>query len=265
MVMALVAVFGALNWSAGRTVLTSEEALVRGNLALEDRVAERTAALAASEESMQLFVATASHDLRTPLASALGFAELLEQPGPELSDQQRAEFVAAILRATRQASRLVDDLLTLSKIQAHRVEVRPEWVALRPAIDTAVEKSAPDATVTCDEGIAVWVDPHHLHRMLVNYLSNAVRYGAPPIEVSVAPAEERIEIRVSDAGDGVPPDFLDRLFTSFARASHVKPEGTGLGLSIVKGLAEANQGEVFYQPRPTGGSCFGLRLERASS
>lgn len=220
------------------------------------------AALERANESMRLFVATASHDLRTPLASALGFAELLNQPEAELSAPQRAEFVAAIVAATRRMSRLVDDLLTVSKIQANRVEVRPERVVLGPAIAAVVAESAPDATVTGDDQVTARVDPDHLHRMLTNYLSNAVRYGAPPIEVSVAGAGERIEIRVLDAGQGVPPEFVDRLFNSFARASHGKPGGTGLGLSIVKGLAEANRGEAFYHPRPSGGSCFGLRLER---
>lgn len=96
----------------------------------------------------------------------------------------------------------------------------------------------------------------------MNYLSNAVRYGAPPVEVSVATAGDRIEISVTDSGDGVPAEFVDRLFTSFARAQQAGRDGTGLGLSIVQGLAEANGGQVFYEPRATGGSCFGLRLAR---
>jgi PAS domain S-box-containing protein len=213
-------------------------------------------------EAMRMFVATASHDLRTPLASLLGFAQLLEAGGKELSIEQRAECVSAIHRAARQASRLVDDLLTLSKFEAGRLDVRSERVALRPAIAAAVEECAPGAAVTCGDGIAVWVDPDHLRRMLVNYLSNAVQYGAPPVEVSVADAGDGIEIRVSDSGSGVPPDLVDRLFTSFARAQHANRDSTGLGLSIVKGLAEANGGQVFYEPRATGGSCFGLRLVR---
>lgn len=211
--------------------------------------------------SMRLFVATASHDLRSSLATILGFAESLERDGMELSDQQRAQSASAILRSARQALRLVDDLLMLSKLESGGLDVRPERVVLRSALDAAVKESAPDATVTCDEEIAVWADPDHLHRMLVNYLSNAVRYGAPPVEVSVA-AGDRIEIRVLDSGDGVPADFVDKLFTSFARADHVKREASGLGLSIVKGLAKANGGEVFYETRATGGSCFGLRLVR---
>src|SRR5581483_4972958 len=94
----------------------------------------RAVALERANEAMRMFVATASHDLRTPLATALGFAELLQQQGAELSGQDRAECLGAVLRSIRQATRLVEDLLTLSKIQAGRVEVRPDRVVLRPAI-----------------------------------------------------------------------------------------------------------------------------------
>lgn len=221
---------------------------------------EAEADLRRVNQAMKTFVATASHDLRTPLTTVLGFAKLLETRGGELNDQQRSEFGSAIHRAAQQASRLVDDLLTLSKIEARGLDVRHERVALHPALRQAVEECSPGATVSCDDATTVWVDPDHLHRMLANYLSNAVRYGAPPVEVSTREVGDNVEIRVSDRGDGVPAEFVDRLFTSFARGRETSPDGTGLGLSIVKGLAEANGGDAFYEPRAVGGACFGVRL-----
>jgi PAS domain S-box-containing protein len=212
-------------------------------------------------QAMQEFVATASHDLRTPLTSVLGFARTLQDVGEKLSDEDRQECIAAILRGARHATRLVDDLLTLSQLRAGVMTARPEQVRAAEVAATAVAESRVPASVEIDPELVVPVDPHHFERILVNYLTNAGRYGRPPVRVTaeIEPAGGGVHVRVCDAGDGVPEEFESRLFTTFARADPASGQGTGLGLSIIRGLALANGGDVTYE-RSAEGCCFGVRL-----
>lgn len=228
----------------------------------EQRRAERERA--AAYEAMRMFVATASHDLRTPLTVVLGYARLLQRHGDRVSEERRSEALAEVLQSAQQASRLVQDLLTLSQIQAGAVSARRTHVQVAELARRARDAAAGAATIAVDDALTAVVDVDHLERILVNYLSNAQRYGAPPIEVVAAVSGASIDIRVCDAGPGVPEDFRDRLFTTFARANPQLGEGTGLGLSIVKGLAEANGGRAFYERHPEGGSCFGITLPAAA-
>jgi len=221
--------------------------------------------LEATNQAMREFVATASHDLRTPLTAVLGFGRFLEEHGETLGADQRREHLGAILRSAELASRLVDDLLTLSQIQAGAVAIRPERVQLALAAREARAETGSSATITVDDDLAVQVDPTHLERMLVNYLTNADRYGTPPVQIVATRQGGTVTVRVCDAGPGVPDGFAPRLFTSFARANPGAGKGTGLGLSIVKGLAAANGGDVFYETSEDLGSCFGLTLPAATS
>lgn len=106
---------------------------------------------------------------------------------------------------------------------------------------------------------------NHLQRILCNLLSNADKYGQPPIRLDAAICGESVEVRVCDAGEGPPDEFVSSMFEPFTRAerSRVKP-GTGLGLSIVKGLAEANQGSVRYERDTRQGACFAVAIPWSS-
>ncbi len=221
------------------------------------RRAERE--LAATNQAMREFVATASHDLRTPLASILGFARHLTEHGNEVTDAQRSDALRAIRRGAQHASHLVDDLLTLSQIQAGALTARSEPVMVAAAVREAKVRSGSSAHIEIDERLTVHADPDHLERILVNYLTNAERYGAEPVRVTAEGDEEHVVIQVIDVGAGVPEAFVERMFESFSRADPSASEGTGLGLSIVRGLALANGGEAFYERR-TPGSCFAIRL-----
>lgn len=211
-------------------------------------------------ESMREFVATASHDLRTPVATILGFAQTLSNAGASLSADQRQEFSDAILRGATRASRLVDDLLTLSQIQAGVVSSHVEAVDIADTAAEAVEMSGVTASRSVEAGLTAQVDRHHLERMLTNLLQNAARHGRPPVSVRAVRLGDAVEIRVTDAGPGVPENFRPRLFDRFARASTTAVEGTGLGLSIVRGLAAAHGGDAFYTTSDAGGAEFGIRL-----
>lgn len=219
---------------------------------------------AATNQAMREFVATASHDLRTPLASVLGFARFLTENNDKIDDAKRLDVVRAIARGAQHASRLVDDLLTLSQIQAGALAARTEDVSVAAATREAVARAASSAAIDVDEDLIARADSDHVERILVNYLTNAQRYGSDPVEVVAERVGETIVVTVRDEGPGVPEHFVDRLFTSFARADPSASEGTGLGLSIVRGLAMANGGEAFYEPGAPAGARFSVCLIAAS-
>ncbi|HYO18207.1 MAG TPA: ATP-binding protein [Dermatophilaceae bacterium] len=213
-------------------------------------------------EAMRNFIATAAHDLRSPLASMVGFSSLLAKNWATLSEEKRLKFVTTIDRQTHKLTWLVNDLLTLSSIEGGALNTQPELVVVTEAITQCLAASGRDTTsvsVTCSPDLVVRVDPLHLGRMIDNYLQNAVKYGEPPVRIEAAPRGDMVEIRVVDHGPGVPPEFEPKLFAKFARAdipSMRDKKGTGLGLSIVRGLAEANGGQADYQRNVPQGSCF---------
>jgi signal transduction histidine kinase len=213
-------------------------------------------------EAMRSFIATAAHDLRSPLASMVGFSSLLTKNWATLSEEKRLKFVTTIDRQTHNLTWLVNDLLTLSSIEGGALNTQPEMVVVAEAITACLTASGRDTTnvsVTCSPDLLVWVDPLHLGRMIDNYLQNAYKYGEPPVRIEAAPHDDMVEIRVVDHGAGVPPEFEPKLFAKFARAdipSTRDKKGTGLGLSIVQGLAEANGGQAGYQRNMPRGSCF---------
>jgi PAS domain S-box-containing protein len=224
-----------------------------------ERTAEREAV--AARAAMRDFVATASHDLRSPLAAVLGFAQLLTDNSDQLGPERRQTCIDAIARGAQQAARLVDDLVTLSHIDAGAVPTRPEPVAVVDVARQAVEDAAIDAAVDIADGVHAHVDPEHLRRILVNLLVNADRFGAPPVVVTARRAGVDVEVRVEDGGPGVPGALVDRLFTTSARSDESDRRGAGMGLRIVQGLAAANGGQAFYDGRT--GSCFGIVIAGA--
>ena len=246
-------------------VSTTGDSSVRHVLAVvRDVTAEREVErrLQRTNDAMRDFVATASHDLRAPLTSVLGFARTIRDHGDLLGDEDRAASVDAIVRGAEHATRLVDDLLTLSQLQAGVLVTMATTVEVAAAAAEAVRQSGVAASTSgVASGLAVFVDGLHLERILVNFLVNAGRYGRPPVRVTADGEADgsAVVVRVWDAGDGVPDGFVPRLFTPFARADPSRRDGTGLGLSIVRGLAEANGGEVSYE-RIEGSSAFGVRL-----
>jgi signal transduction histidine kinase len=216
------------------------------------------------------FVAIASHELRTPLTSISGFARVLVSRWEGIPDAERLSHTERIASQARRLDRLVEDLLSVSRIDAGVVVANPEELDIGHAVATAVAEGASaggDVRVTCDgdDGTAVIADPDHLHQMLLNYLTNARKYGADPIEIEAVCADDWVDVRVLDRGPGVPPDFVPRLFDRFTRVEGNSggERGAGLGLAIVDGLAQANGGRAWYQPNIPQGSCFVLRLRRA--
>jgi PAS domain S-box-containing protein len=225
---------------------------------------ERNEQLREADELKSHFVAVASHELRTPLTSVLGYASTLLRFWHRLTDDQRQSQVAIIEEQGQRLGRLVDDLLTMSRIDAGVLETRPEDVDLIEAVAKVVDAfpdRAPEIGLRVPDELQVRADPGHLAQILTNYVSNALRYGASPIEVEASLRDDWVEVRVRDHGEGVPAEFQGRLFEKFAQGppSH-GVGGTGLGLSIVRGLAQAQGGDAWYERNEPRGSCFAIRL-----
>ncbi|MDQ4005077.1 MAG: HAMP domain-containing histidine kinase, partial [Actinomycetota bacterium] len=228
-----------------------------------DELRQANQELLEADEMKTHFVAVASHELRTPLTAVLGFARTLRSHWERLPDHERKEQIAHIEDQAARLSRLVDQLLTMSGIDAGAVEVRAEAVHLPVAVEKAVAAvGAADVVDVAEvDGAHVTADPDHLQRILVNYLANALRHGEPPIRISSRARDGWVEVVVEDRGPGVPAEFVPRLFQKFAQARGTEG-GTGLGLSIVRGLAQAQGGDVWYEPA-TPGARFGVRLRSA--
>ena len=240
---------------------------VNGALDIERiRVEQAIAELQVVNEAIRGFIAVAAHDLRSPLVSIVGFSALLNERWETFSEENRRKFVASIDRQSQNLSRLVDALFTPASIEGGGLSTSPELVVLGESIDRCLELGSGDTAsvaVSCSPDLIVRVDPHHLGRILDNYVQNAFKYGEPPVRIEATREGDMVAVRVRDHGPGVPPEFVSRLFSKFARAATPAAKaqkGTGLGLSIVRGLALANGGQVRYEPNVPKGSCFVVEL-----
>jgi signal transduction histidine kinase len=224
--------------------------------------------LQAANQTMKDFVAIASHDLRGPVSAILGFASTMLQHWDSFEDRVKQDYLTIIERRSKYLTRMLDSLLTVSRIEAGAIEVHRETIDVTAAVAEVLEEfedRAEQVEIRCPDSLKCLADPDHLHRILVNYISNAFKYGKPPVEVVATDTGEWVELEVRDRGNGIPQEFAPRLFHKFARAetdeSHTE-RGSGLGLSIVSGLAQANQGEAWYETNRPKGSTFGVRLPK---
>jgi signal transduction histidine kinase len=232
------------------------------NLALE-RARLITELERANEELRQAdtmknqFLSMVSHELRTPLTSICGFTETLLGHWEELPDEERRHYVEVVERQGRHQQRLVDDLLITTQLVSGRLRVAPTWVTLKEAVEAAVQEVAlpPDTVEVEVDDVRAWADPFHVGQILTNLLSNARKYGRPPIAVRGHTTDETVLVEVVDAGPGVPPAFVPHLFEPFRQAlpGDARPSGgAGLGLAIVRQLANLNDGDIAYEPRGQG-------------
>lgn len=205
-------------------------------------------------------IATTAHEIRGPVTVIAGAAETLDRPdGETLDTDDVAELTSAMARQARILDDLTSDLLAAAQGQFGTLTL--DAAEVRPAdVIATVLTGRYDAGLVVTDDRRVRADPRRLEQMLTNLLSNARKYGRPPIDVHVRPAGERVAIDVVDHGDGVPEQFRERLFQEFARADSAPAAGTGLGLHVVRTLAEAHGGSASYAPRPDGGAVFTIEL-----
>jgi len=222
--------------------------------------AERTEALREADRLKDALLASASHDLRTPLTTIKALAHDLADTGDERA--------VTIEEEADRLNRLVADLLDLSRLNAGALSITPELVAADDLVGAALQRVAPSLG---SRALVAGIDPAEpllvgrldfvqSLRVLVNLLENAHKYSPPdqPIEIDARRVGDRLVFRVMDRGPGIPPEEVERIFEPFRQATGAQPDvgGTGLGLSIARRLAEAQGGMVWYEPRPFAGSAF---------
>lgn len=214
-------------------------------------------------ELQREFVSLAAHELRTPAATVYGLAATLahRQLAPEMVEQLQQ----TLHEQAERMSRLVEQLLDMSRLDAAAIRVDPEPLALRSELqhivhatalgrEHLVEIDAPDTTVVADRAV--------LERVIGNLLTNALRYGAEPIRIVAHETESQLCISVRDSGTGIDPDFVPQLFDRFQRSDAARQSGTGagLGLSIARLYARAHGGDLVYEPEGDSGARFDLVL-----
>jgi PAS domain S-box-containing protein len=269
------------------------------NESLERRVAERTAALeaanaailasaveleAARDEALAsttakaTFLANISHEVRTPMAAVLGYADMLLNPDLDRADRDQA--LQAIRRNAAHLLQVINDVLDLSKIEAGRMEL--EWIRYSPwqllhEVISTVRLHADEKGISLEirpigrlPALAV-IDPTRIRQILMNLVSNAIKFSEPGERVTLRiqvrpPISGRIHclaIDVEDRGIGMTPAQIDQLFTPFQQADSSttrKFGGTGLGLSITRRLTEAMGGDITVQSLYGRGSCFTVTI-----
>jgi two-component system phosphate regulon sensor histidine kinase PhoR len=222
-------------------------------------------------------VANVSHELRTPLTAIRGYAETLKEGG--LSNPERAaEFVAIIYRHAERLSRLLDDLLELSRLEAGARPMRKDVFALGPIVSRALDLVRPKASsrqvtlsVEMTEEPEILGDSEALEQILVNLLDNAVKYtpkGGSVVLRTQRSKPDRWRVAVEDSGIGIEPTHLGRVFERFYRVDAGRSRemgGTGLGLAIVKHLSQAMGGRVGVSSELGSGSTFWVEMPAASA
>lgn len=223
------------------------------------------------------FVLTASHELRSPLTSVLGFAEILHMQRDQLPPAQ-VETVEIILDNTRHLVRLLNDLLDLARSDAGQLQINPEPTDLGPLVDgacrsmlAATEAKEQQLVWSISPGLpAVMAEPDRIRQILANLLTNANEYcpSGAKIEVLVAPDPDGggVQVSVVDNGPGIPTEQLDQIFERFTRGDAGLTQrvgGTGLGLAISKSLIELHGGSIRAEQTPGGGASFHFVLPEA--
>ncbi|MGP6089550.1 ATP-binding protein [Antarctobacter jejuensis] len=261
-----------------RELFGAYEALKAQAAALELMVTERTAELEAAKTTAESanaaksgFLAMISHEIRTPLNGVLGMATALTES--ELPTEQH-EMAEVIQSCGLSLLELLNDLLDLSKIEAHKMEVEKRDFDLDALCREVEQVYGPKAvsqgltlTVTQAKGVGgrLRSDPTRLRQVITNLVSNALKFTARGgVNVDLSRDGPILEIRVSDTGPGVPPEKRARLFEAFTQADASitrKFGGTGLGLTISRRVCRLLGGDLIYQEAPGGGACFVARLQ----
>lgn len=191
------------------------------------------------------FVATIAHDLRMPLTVFKGVSQMLRHRRDDISSEQVDEMLSSVERQANRLSRLADDLLDAARMEGDHFSLFPEECDVAAVVAATVADLDEPVTVDLEPGLRLIADPARLERVLWNLLSNAEKYGKPPLEVTGTTSGASVVIGVRDHGSGVAEEQVSRLFGEFSGSDD--PASVGLGLAIVWQLVAAHGGEVRYE------------------
>lgn len=231
------------------------------------RIAEENYEKSQREELRQQFTANVSHELKTPLTSISGFAEILKQGGTD--DQTTRDFAGTIFDESQRMIALVNDIIKLSKLDEKSISMEKEIISLREITRDAMEIIMPMAekknvsmNISGDSGYINGVRPV-IYEMIYNLIDNAVKYnkegGIVCIKIETLNDSHRVVLSVQDNGIGIPENEKDRIFERFYRVDKSRSKilgGTGLGLSIVKHAAKYHNASILVKSREGDGSTF---------
>ena len=220
------------------------------------------------------FVSNVSHELRTPLTLIKGSVENMLDGLTGALNEKQIRYLVRIKSNTDRLSRLINDLLDLSRIESGRVEVRPTRLPLTALAEEVAEHLKPLATeklirieVPCpDPSATAWADRDKVTQVLVNLIGNAVKFTPPEGKVTVAiekNGHEYVQIAVADTGPGILPEEMNKIFAKFYQLANIdkqKPKGSGLGLAISKALVEMQGGKIWVESEMGRGSTFYFSL-----
>jgi two-component system, OmpR family, sensor histidine kinase KdpD len=265
----------------GRTLAAADQRVLRAftdyaAVALEQQrlaaVAEAARPIAEADRMRTALLTAVSHDLRTPLASAKAAVTSLRSPDVTWNAADREELLATADKSLDKLTRLVGNLLEMSRLQAGALSVFCRPTALDEVVAAALDDLGPasrDVIVDIPDSVPeVEADPGILERVIVNLTSNALRYspaGKPPL-VAASVLGGRVELRVVDRGPGIPAADRDRIFVPFQRLGDTdNTTGVGLGLALSRGLIEAMHGTLEPEETPGGGLTMIISLPAAEA
>ena len=220
---------------------------------------------ARAERSRADLVSTVAHELRSPLTSVKGFTATLLAKWPKFTDDQKLVMLETVNADADRVTRLITELLDVSRIESGRIEVHRELVNIpeqaKKVVAGRVAAGDPEDRFRLEaaDGLPeTWLDADKIFQILGNLIENAVRHGAGTVTIMVEPARTDeapgVAVSVRDQGQGIAPELAPRVFRQFWRVK--RRGGAGLGLFIVKGLVEAHGGTIAVQQAPGGGAEF---------
>jgi signal transduction histidine kinase len=222
---------------------------------------------ASGERSGIAIISTVAHELRSPLTSVKGYTSLMLSRWDRLKDEQKLTMLEQVHHDADRVTRLVTELLDISRLETGRLVLRRRMVDLTALADSVLEKVAMvipelDCRVTFAGDVPhVYADPDKVEQVLTNLVENAAKYGSPKgMQITGSLEGDLVCVTVRDTGEGIPADDLPRVFTKFFRRDHGRPTGTGLGLWISQGLVEAHGGQLTATSEPGAGSTFRFTL-----
>jgi len=232
----------------------------------------------AAEQMRVDFVANASHELRTPLSTLIGYTETLRERAEEIDPATRERFLSVVHEEARRMQRVVEDLISLSRIEAEKFTAPTDAVPLAPIIVHAIDSAKRMAdergsALFCniESGLPeIAADRSQILQLLDNLVTNALRYGEPgtPVTISAHSEGPMVHLSVRDEGEGIAPKHIARVTERFYRVDTSRSRslgGTGLGLSIVKHIVERHRGRLNIESELGRGTCVHVLLPVAVS
>ena len=212
-------------------------------------------------------ISTVSHELRSPLTSVKGYTSLLLNRWDRLGEDQKRMMLEQVHHDADRVTRLVTELLDISRLESGRLVLRRQMVDLLPLVTGVLEKvrmmeNRLVATVDFPEDFPqVYADPDKIEQVLTNLVENAAKYADPQsLQVTAVLLNGQVTVAVADSGEGIPVSDLPRVFTKFFRRAETRPTGSGLGLWISRGLVEAHGGRLIVESEVGQGSVFRFSL-----